>query len=890
MNTRKTDVDWLGEDDAHLATEARAGLGILVAADQWAWWDSPQQTLDVLNSVVPPNGLVKWGGDASVAEAAQWVDPLRAIAVAHAFRALPRQEITLKIQRSVWNWPDGAKTIDRVLAEFSKLLGPGGVFPEWMTSSKPRFPSGVSLDTRRLLSSLTLPANAFKVRPTDHVSWMANLRIADIVVADSIDSLQGFTAAHVIVLYGGEIDDLVGEVWRLRASLSAQCVIQVHADADEIVPWLHALVETWALPRWSLADALHAATQRTQTSSRVLSTTQRLFFSKSWFHEGFPSSSTGGQEFFAKKLQTNEITDAKQAVGEEEDGAFLLGPEYKRLAVAKNGLAEASNQQQPLPDPTTRDIQWIPARYPPKFWRPAPPMARVLDATVRTGNKAVRTWPSEGEVSIDVRICTQSPLHGYRPSFPVDRIEWKDNQKTLQVHLLELGKPPITRELLLPKSEDSASVSFVDKVSNRPIDIRFIVSDDARILQTARLQAAPNSEIRFFIENLITPVHKAKDGFDVAMLVNESLGGQPSMTVITEGGDTFLSPLTSTEIEDARTGLLRVLERAVTNPAEPLTPLLLQLASLGSSFLQELRERVPSWPGSCNRIQLVTQSNAFFPVEYLYDGVMPESTNAQLCSMRKGCMKSGNDMLTCPTKLAQAELCTRGFVGVSGIVERHTWRPESTPPIWGQAEGLTRGGDRIRDLSEIALAASDLADEFDDEDVRPHEPVRIADLATALDAPLIPTWDEWKQRIAQSPSMLVLIVHMENEAVHIGKDLGVNLGSLSPKYVGNAPVTIAIGCSTGVGRVPGSSLSAALRRSGARVVIATMTGVLGRHANRATRELALRFKEAAKSSNATRVGEIVREVRRGLLDDGLALGLAVVAFGDADVVLGGEGD
>lgn len=888
MNTRKADVDWLGEDDAHLATEARAGLGILVAADQWAWWDSPQQTLEVLSSVVPRNGRVKWGGDASVAEAARWVDPLRAIAVAHAFRALPRLEITLKIQRSVWNWPDGAKTIDRVLTEFSKLLGPGGVFPEWMTSSKSRLPSGVSPDTGRLLSSLTLPASAFDARPTDHVSWMANLRIADIVVADSIESLQGVTAAHVIVLYGEKIDDLVGQVWRLRESLSAQCVIQVHADPDQIVPWLHALVETWARPRWSLADALNAATRRTQTSSRVLSTTQRLLFSTSWFHKGFPPFPTGGQGFFERvPQQINETSDAMRAAGEEEDGSFFLGAVDKLSAVAKDALAEVSNTQRPLSDSMARDIQRNPDRPSPKFWRPAPPMARVLDATVRTGGKAVRTWPSEGEVSIDVRICTQSPLHGSRPSFPVDRIEWEDNQKTLQVHMLELGKPPITRELVLPRSEDSAPVSFVDTASNRPIDIRFIVSDGARILQTSRLQAAPNSEIRFFIENLITPVHKVKDSFDVAMLVNESLGMQPSMTVITEGGDTFLSPLTSTEVEDARTGLLRVLERAVANPAEPLAPLLLQLASLGSSFLKELRERVPTWPGSCNRIQLVTQSNAFFPVEYLYDGVMPESTKAQLCSMRKGCMKSGNDMLTCPTKLAQAELCTRGFVGVSGIVERHTWRPGSTSPIWGQPEGLARGGDRIRDLSKIALAASDLADEFDDEEVHPHEPVRIADLAKALAAPRIPNWDEWKQRIAQAPSMLVLIVHMENEAVHIGKDLGVNLGSLSPQYVGNAPMTIAIGCSTGVGRVPGSGLSAALRRSGARVVIATMTGVLGRHANRATRELALRLKEAAKSSSATRVGEIVREVRRGLLDDGLALGLAVVAFGDADVVLGG---
>lgn len=70
--------------------------------------------------------------------------------------------------------------------------------------------------------------------------------------------------------------------------------------------------------------------------------------------------------------------------------------------------------------------------------------------------------------------------------------------------------------------------------------------------------------------------------------------------------------------------------------------------------------------------------------------------------------------------------------------------------------------------------------------------------------------------------------------------------------------------------------------------MAAMTKILGRHASRVARELVAHLKEAANQPNSLSIGEIISAIRRRLVADGLALGLVVIAFGGADIVLGKE--
>ncbi len=598
-----------------------------------------------------------------------------------------------------------------------------------------------------------------------------------------------------------------------------------------------------------LADAISEANTQTNSSARILVSTQTFF-----------------------------VTSAR----------FLGQSRTKDKAPRRNDLGPYDAQRAALPlwelevpddEPFESDVE-----------RPGPPMERVLDARVQQGDQRVATWPRQGMVDIVVDIRRRTPLHRLRPDFPDQQVEWDGDRKDLKVHLLEVGSAPVTRSMSIKRTGDSEAVAFPRAAGNGPVDLRLLVSDGARILQTARLQSAPGRAIHFFVENVVTPVHREKAPFDLALLVNDSLGNQPSVTLIPAEGDPIFSPLTDTDTEKARHKLLTILQQAVVDPEAPLAPLLLDLANQGSLLLTHLREHVPTWPKKLTRVQLVTQSNAFFPIEYLYEGTVPESSDAELCSERTQCLENGCAIPGCAIREAAVQLCPMGFVGVSAIVERHTWNPQQRTPLWRPGASRAQARMEINDLSKIAFAADDRADEFEDEEVAPHEVVRLHHIAASLGVERIPTWDDWKKHVAvHSPSLLLLVVHMDKSQLFLEDRAGLNLAGIKPQHVGNgAPVAIAIGCGTGHGDLPGGTLPAVLLRHGARMVVAAMTEVLGRHANRAARDLAVRFREAANSKAPVLVGEIMRTLRCAFLTDEIALGLALVAFGDADMQLGCE--
>ncbi|BDB30204.1 MULTISPECIES: hypothetical protein [Cupriavidus] len=861
MDKKDKDIQWLGEEDAYLGPAARAGLGILFESNDWTWWNDPGDARDALERAVPKSGLAKWGGDASVMEADKWVDPLVAISIARAFASLNRRgPLCIKVVRSVWSWPGHAETVNSVALELSTVVGPERVFADWPRNTRPRFPltateqsplrviAGTRFALDRLRSDEVLPR---------HVVWRPDAKVADIVVAESLAALGDMVAARVVILYGRQGGNLLAQIESLRDRFSAQCVIHVDVDDGQITEWLRLQLTSWGEFGLPLGDAIEEANAQSNASGRILASTQTFI--------------VGSARFL------------RQSLIKERRGDYLGLTHAQRAAPSPEVLLDAPELTPFLP---TIDGE----RPGTDAKRHVPPMERVLDSRVRQGHRELETWPLHGVVDIVVDIRLRTPLHSLRPAFPEQQVEWDGDSKVLMVHLLEIGSAPVTRPLTVRRTGDSEAVTFSREIRNGPVDLRLVVSDGARILQTARLQSAPGEAIHFFIENVVTPVHRKKQNFDLALLVNDSLGNQPSVALITAEGEAIFSPLTDTDTEKARKKLLAILQQAVVDPETPLAPMLLDLANQGSLLLSSLRELVPTWPGQLTRVQLVTQSNAFFPIEYLYEGTVPESSDAELCSQRHGCLKSGHAIPGCPIREAAVQLCPMGFVGVSAIVERHTWKPGLPAPLWRPAAPGARTRLEIKDLSTVAFAASDRADDFKDEDVAPHAVVRLADIEKSLGVQRLPTWAHWKARVAeQSPSLLLLVVHMENTQLFLEEEVGLNLAGISRMHVGmGAPVAITIGCSTGYGDLPGGTLPTVLLRHGARMVVAAMTDVLGRHANRAARDLAIGFLSAAKSPTPVLVGEIMGTLRRKFLADEIALGLALVAFGDADTVLGNK--
>jgi len=854
MDNKNKDIQWLGEDYAELGPAARAGLGILLESDDWTWWDDPGAARDALERAVSKSGLAKWGGDASVMEADQWVDPLVAVSIARAFQYFSyRSDLCIKVVRSVWSWPGHAETVNSVALELSTVLNRERVFVDWPRDTRPRFPLTTTEESpRRVIAGNQVALE--RLRGDDilssHVDWRPDARIADIVVADSLAAtLSDMVAARVVILHGRQEGNLLAKIESLRDRLSVQCVIHVDADIEQLAEWLELYLTAWGEYGMPLADALEQANGQTKASARILASTQTFFVGSAGFlRQNLHKEPRRHRLGSGDAQRALESPGAMREVPKLKDGE-LLGPDVER---------------------------------------PGPPMERVLDARVRQGGRQVETWPLQGAVDIVVDIRRRTPLHSPRLGFPEQQVEWEGDRKNLKVHLIEIGSAPATRSMSIRRTEDSEAVAFTRAVGNGPVDLRLLVSDDARILQTARLQSAPGKAINFFVENVVTPVHRQKQTFDLALLVNDSLGNQPSVTLIPADGDPIFSPLTDTDTEKAREKLLAILQQAVVDPEASLGPLLLDLANQGSLLLTHLREQVPNWPKHLTRVQLVTQSNAFFPIEYLYEGTVPESSDAELCSERAKCLEKGCAIPGCAIREAAVQLCPMGFVGVTAIVERHTWNPTHRAPMWRPAGLAARTRVEINDLSKIAFAADDRADEFEDEEVAPHEVVRLRHIAASLGVERIPNWDDWKKHVAaHSPSLLLLVVHMEKSQLFLQNGAGLNLAGIRPQHVGEgAPVAIAIGCGTGHGDLPGSTLPAVLLRHGARMVVAAMTDVLGRHANRAARDLAVRFREAATSKPPILVGEIMRELRRDFLADEIALGLALVAFGDADTQLG----
>lgn len=900
MDRKKRDVQWLGDDGDRLGPSVRAALGILLESGDWSWWDDPSKTKKCLEAAVPRYQHARWGGDSSVLDADQWVDPFRAFKLGQAFDALDRNgRPKIKLLRSVWEWPGGADTVGEIALELSRLVGPGRVFPEWKENVRPRFPESNSQQNLGVITSPNPLSSEFISNTLEYVEWVPDAIVADIVVADSSDILEVTGAAKLVILYGQSAVTEFTYVSRLRYELCAQCVIYVEADQNGAESWLQTLIALSA-ERWlSLSESIEVAQTRSAPTTVVLSSTQSFFSRRHPFYYSPPKDeSYRVDDTSGTVLIRNSPPNRDSDFSLPDSISFDLSVNNTQEAESEPSSEEAPSSAERTfggdpPRPNRReppavqisDSSFRPER--PTFVRPAPPVERVLNAQTWQGTKEVRVWPKEGSLKIKIDIRVKSPLQNSQPSFPDDRVEWNEDRRFLQVHLFEFGREPQREIISLSRTDNSTSATFNRESGAGSVDLRFLVSDGAQILQTARYQTAPGEAIRFFVENIVTPVHRSKKAFDAALLVNESLGSQPSLTIITGDGKAIFSPLSDTDAGRARSQLLQDLEQAVVNPDTSLETLMLTLANQGALLQRHLQSIVPEWPRSDARIQLVTQSDAFFPIEYLYDGKVPESTKAPLCAQREGCLRKGSAILNCHIREAAEELCPMGFLGVSGLIERHAWRAGQDPRIWGAPGGHKATRYRIGDLSTVAFTASDRADKFSDKNVLPHQAIRIAGIETSLGVKKITDWKNWKERIAlDSPSMLLMVLHLDENKVFVGEDDGINLASIGEQHIGNAPMVIAIGCSSGLADIPGGSLPAILQRSGARVVIAAMTNVLGRHANRVGRDLAIRLKAAARAPTSSSVGEVVSCIRRELLADGLALGLAVVAFGDADIVLG----
>jgi hypothetical protein len=155
------------------------------------------------------------------------------------------------------------------------------------------------------------------------------------------------------------------------------------------------------------------------------------------------------------------------------------------------------------------------------------------------------------------------------------------------------------------------------------------------------------------------------------------------------------------------------------------------------------------------------------------------------------------------------------------------------------------------------------------------------------------SWQDWITGVGSEPPLLVLVPHTEKDqsqlstlVIEAAEQLAVDRIDVS--YVGvSRPIVVLLGCRTGDTTIPFQRFPAAFRRGGAAIVLATLTKVLGRYAGQVAGQTVTLLAERARERQVT-FGEVMRDVRRRMLADGVPTVLAVTAYGDADWVLGPE--
>ncbi|TFW03343.1 hypothetical protein E4K72_12590, partial [Oxalobacteraceae bacterium OM1] len=646
------DIAWLGKEHGQLAPRVRAGLGLLLASSDWTWWHQPDTTYTAMQQLTRRSGILHWGGDAAVLSAHQWLPAPRARQIADAFdHVLGRLNVPrLRIGKEVWDWSTVGQ-MHGIRSDLAKVMPLERIFCEWPSYTRRRVgPSQFPTPSATERNGTDIRAADLLAAASPDTDWEYSSRF-EIAIGTLAELLSRQQTVQLAIVLEDDPDLALRHAAGIRRATSAACALRLGSNLDELPAWLATFADAW-LNGIPIDDALLWTNRLSAVQGEIIASTSSFIL--------------GSRRFFDPII------------------AFKSAPHAPQQRVQEDRLMPV-------------------AVYSP------PPVVRVLHADAMQDGHCLDVFPLAGTVHLHVNIQPKSPLHRDRLAFPDNEVHWEGDRKRLQVHMTELGKRPVTVPIEVPRAGASEVAEFAyDVIPGQSIDLRFLVSDGARILQTARMQGEPGSAISFFIEAINTPLELEKSSFDLAMLVNDSLGGQPSATVLSSSGIS-LTVLDGHDIVNARRDFLETLQTSVKFPSKDIVDTLFKLASKGRTLFKAIKTSIPEWPAQLKRVQLMTPSNAFFPIEYLYCAPMPENTKAGLCPDRAGCLAAGVARHPCSIRENATSLCPMNFLGVTTVVERQTWDPTKPKSVFLSEPKQLAERHCISDLSRAAFAASNRA-------------------------------------------------------------------------------------------------------------------------------------------------------------------------------------
>jgi hypothetical protein len=390
--------------------------------------------------------------------------------------------------------------------------------------------------------------------------------------------------------------------------------------------------------------------------------------------------------------------------------------------------------------------------------------------------------------------------------------------------------------------------------------------------------------------------------------------GEASVTALAEtppGVSVPIDPCEGGSLAALTAALGRAIGRITTQPEEytdlskaGTRSLLLELALHGKALLTRLRRHSPMRGlfDGVDRIQLVmAHVDAFFPLEYLYDGEAPED-DARICSGPEAAARALASGTCCGAYAAdpQHTICPLRFWGLSKVIERHAHLPEhaSLDAKFLLRSGAVSARDRVLDpLRGAVLGASTAVDTAVPDTVKTLR-TELEGLVRNRRVTVAGDWATWAKEIASAqPSLLVLLPHHLQEGgfdlLEIGgdkrKSMQIRSEHVRSPRDGNArPIVLLMGCQTSSAKVDLESFVPAFQDAGAVIVVSTIAAILGRHAGPAATAIVQELRQQQGNPDAT-FGDILRAVRRRLLLSGSPMVLGLTSYGDADWRIGAPG-
>ena len=327
--------------------------------------------------------------------------------------------------------------------------------------------------------------------------------------------------------------------------------------------------------------------------------------------------------------------------------------------------------------------------------------------------------------------------------------------------------------------------------------------------------------------------------------------------------------------------------------------ILCSLASHGRLLYDELHKGLGERIDISERLQLVCRGKAFFPLEYVYDGA-PPNEDAKVCPEAAKAIPQG-DCTACRWPEAKEYLCPLHFWGLSKVIERHGEAPKD------KCIGSV-GVDRLNlpsptrspfgPVQPVLFAASNKAFEFSDgPDWRNKLLKSLSSLGGGAAVVEATTWDDWRNKVVSTPppKILVLIPHTDQilirvDALEIAERKWLKKDQVLDDVVGPkeaVQLLLLLGC--GAAQVTGSFAPFPFKfhDAGADIVIAPLEAILGADAVPIGTRIADLLADHLSPGQEVTFGELLRDLRRGLLAEGHPGVLGLVGFGDADWLFGG---